>query len=83
MVGPGPGVPGPSASPFAFGTTGRSAHERAGGAALVAMVNKTAAELHWPGEDPIGRRVSWGRTEEGDRIWITIVGIVDDMEMRA
>ena len=48
----------------------------------VAIVNQTLAKLLFPGEDPIGRRVTWtgevlkfvGLKEE----WITIVGVVRD-----
>ncbi len=48
----------------------------------VAIVNQTLAKLLFPGEDPIGRRVTWtgdvlkfiGLQEE----WITIVGVVRD-----
>ena len=46
---------------------------------LVALINNATADLYWPGEDPIGRRVSWGTTDEGERIWVTIVGVVDDV----
>lgn len=48
----------------------------------VAIVNQTLAKLLFPGEDPVGRRVTWtgdvlkfiGLKEE----WITIVGVVRD-----
>ncbi len=43
-------------------------------APLVAVVNQTLARRRWPGEDPIGKRVSF---DEGKR-WVTIVGIVGD-----
>ncbi len=49
------------------------------GAPLVALINKTTADSCWPGEDPIGRRVSWGTTDEGEQVWVTIVGVVDDV----
>ncbi|HJX85830.1 MAG TPA: ABC transporter permease, partial [Candidatus Angelobacter sp.] len=39
----------------------------------VAVVNQSLARHRWPGEDPIGKRVSF---DEGK--WITIVGIVGD-----
>jgi predicted permease len=45
----------------------------------VALINKATANLFWPGEDPIGRRVSWGTTDDGERDWVTIVGVVDDV----
>jgi predicted permease len=59
---------------FALGDTGTSPR--------VAIVNQTLAKLLFPGEDAIGRRVTWtgevlqfiGLQEE----WMTIVGIVRD-----
>lgn len=52
--------------------------------APVAVINETLARQHWPGEDPIGRRV---RYPDGVRAnqwigfgpWVTIVGIIGDM----
>jgi putative ABC transport system permease protein len=51
-------------------------------AARVAIVNQTLAKLLFPGEDPVGRRVTWtgevlkfiGLRED----WMTIVGVVRD-----
>jgi putative ABC transport system permease protein len=40
---------------------------------LVAIINETAAKTHWPNEDPLGKRFTFG----GDR-WMTVVGIVAD-----
>ena len=42
------------------------------------VINETAARSHWPGEDPIGRRVRF----EEDGKWFTIVGIVADVQVR-
>jgi putative ABC transport system permease protein len=43
----------------------------------VAVINDTAAKRFWPGEEPIGRRISLN----GDRgPWATIVGIVGDVQ---
>jgi predicted permease len=39
----------------------------------VAIINQTLAERHWPGEDPVGRRVS-----PDGKTWRTIVGVVAD-----
>jgi predicted permease len=39
------------------------------------VVSKTAANLLWPGKDPIGRRI----TQPGDSGWATVVGVVDDV----
>jgi putative ABC transport system permease protein len=48
------------------------------GAPRVALVNRATAERYWPNGDPVGTRISWGRDEEDNRIWVTIVGVVDD-----
>src|SRR5918994_7397469 len=40
---------------------------------LLAIINETAAKTHWPNEDPLGKRFTFG----GDR-WMTVVGIVAD-----
>jgi predicted permease len=60
-----------------FNTTDTTKTER------VVIVNQTLAKLLFPGEDPIGRRVSWtgevlkfiGLKED---TWMTIVGVVRD-----
>ena len=41
----------------------------------VCIVNDTMARRHWPGQDPIGRRVGVGSSE---RRWLTIVGVSAD-----
>jgi putative ABC transport system permease protein len=40
---------------------------------LVAIINETTAKTHWPNDDPLGKRFTFG----GDR-WMTVVGIVAD-----
>jgi predicted permease len=42
----------------------------------VVMVNETFARQHWPGDDPIGRRLKIGR---GTGPWLTVVGVVGDI----
>ena len=42
-----------------------------------AVINEMMAKRHWPGEDPIGRRIKLG-----DSPWFTIVGIVADVQVR-
>jgi putative ABC transport system permease protein len=44
------------------------------GAAPVAIVSESMAARHWPGEDPVGRRL---RIRDG--AWITVVGVAGDM----
>ena len=41
----------------------------------VCIVNETMARRHWPGQDPIGRRVGVGTSE---RRWLTVVGVSAD-----
>jgi putative ABC transport system permease protein len=44
------------------------------GSPAVAVINRRFAEIYWPGETAIGRRVRAGF----DGPWFTIVGVVDD-----
>jgi predicted permease len=44
-------------------------------AAPVAIVSRSAAESFWPGEDPIGQRLTVWRSQP----WMTVVGVVDDV----
>ena len=45
----------------------------------VVVINETAAKRYWPGEDPLGRRI---RLNDDPAPWMTIVGIVADVQMR-
>jgi predicted permease len=45
----------------------------------VAIVNETFARRHWPGESPVGKRIS---TESQSGPWIEIVGVSSDYKMR-
>jgi putative ABC transport system permease protein len=53
-----------------------SQRDRADGP-LVAIINETAARTHWPNEDPIGKRFTFGAADDEAR-WRTIVGVVAD-----
>jgi len=44
----------------------------------VAVINQALADLYWPDEDPIGRRVTWSDPDDQEADWVTIVGIVGD-----
>jgi len=44
--------------------------------APVAIISEALAERFWPGEDPLGKRISQGLPGTGE--WSTIVGIVED-----
>ena len=45
----------------------------------VVVINRTMAELHWPGQDPLGRRIRLGGDQTQPR-WAEVVGIVDDVK---
>jgi putative ABC transport system permease protein len=42
----------------------------------VAVINEALAEVYWRGEDPVGKRITWGDADGEDAEWVTIVGIV-------
>ena len=42
------------------------------------VINETMAKRHWPGEDPLGRRIRFDR----DGPWFSIVGVVADVQVR-
>jgi hypothetical protein len=48
----------------------------------VCIVSKGFAQRFWPGQDPIGKQVKWGRLD-GPRPWLTVVGVVGDMKVIA
>ena len=43
----------------------------------VAIINETAARTHWPNDDPIGQRFTFGNPDDSSR-WLTVVGVVAD-----
>lgn len=64
--------------------TGRVFDERDGfGTERVTIVNASLADRAWPGENPIGKRLSPRSMEEwmydGDPPWLTVIGVVDDV----
>ena len=46
----------------------------------VCMVSQSFVKRFWPGQDPIGKRVKWGRLD-GPRPWLTVVGVVGDIKV--
>ena len=49
------------------------------GATAVVIVNETLARQHWPGQDPIGKRIRfYGPPERAG--WMQIVGVVKDVK---
>jgi putative ABC transport system permease protein len=47
--------------------------------AQVCLVSQSFAKRFWAGQDPIGKRVKWGRLDS-PRPWLTVVGIVGDIK---
>lgn len=63
---------------------GRTFDERDGpNAPRVVVINRSMAEMYWPGQEPIGRRVKAvsheGYLTEGGAPWLTVVGVVGDI----
>jgi putative ABC transport system permease protein len=48
----------------------------------VCIVSRGFAQRFWPGQEPIGKRVKWGRLD-GPRPWLTVVGVVGDIKVIA
>lgn len=48
------------------------------GATPVALVNRTAAEMLWPGRDPVGERIRTGVTDDAE---LMVVGVTRDIRL--
>jgi putative ABC transport system permease protein len=48
-------------------------------AAPVAIIDEKLARAFWPGEDPLGKRLRWGRADRGTRL-MTVVGVVSSVK---
>jgi len=46
----------------------------------VAIVGQEMAERHWPGEDPLGKRLKWGDFNSGND-WMEVVGVVGHVKV--
>jgi putative ABC transport system permease protein len=57
---------------------GRFLDENDQGSALVAVVDRAAAQRFWPGESPIGKRISLAR-QQPNQAWFSVVGVVGDV----
>jgi putative ABC transport system permease protein len=53
------------------------------GSAKVAIVNEAFVKKAFPNEDPLGKYVELGWSEDGDRRGGTVVGVVNDVKQRA
>lgn len=51
----------------------------------VAIINERAAQLYWPGENPIGKRLNMDTPEEtklyGKGVWREIVGVIGNVKL--
>jgi predicted permease len=50
------------------------------GAPWVLIINRAMAQKYWPGEDVLGRRISFDDNPKKDDDWMTIVGVVGDVK---
>ena len=48
----------------------------------VAIVSQSVARTLWPGEDPVGKRITM-EDEPKPKDWLTIVGVVDDVRQQS
>jgi putative ABC transport system permease protein len=53
-----------------------------GDAPIVAVVNETMARQSWRGQDPLGRRLTFG-APGSDSTWMTVVGVIPDVRRGA
>ena len=50
------------------------------GTVPVAVIDETMAQRFWPGEDPIGKLVTFNNGDEGEPIeWMTVVGVAENV----
>jgi len=49
-------------------------------ATQVIIINRRMAERYWPGENVIGKRMSFADEPKSDKDWITVVGVVGDVK---
>jgi putative ABC transport system permease protein len=45
----------------------------------VAVISETMARRFWPGEDPLGKRITPGPLNSPPEDWITVIGVVKDV----
>lgn len=46
---------------------------------LVVIINQALADKYFPGQDPVGKRVTFNRIPDADSLWRTIVGVVGNV----
>ncbi|MCA1593444.1 MAG: ABC transporter permease [Acidobacteria bacterium] len=74
----GPGYLGTMGTPLVRGRDFTEADRE--GAPRVAVVNESLAETLWPGEDPLGKRLSFDRTKGP---FLEVVGVARDVKYRS
>jgi predicted permease len=52
-----------------------------GSAPPVVIISRSVARALWPGDDAVGRRISW-EDQPGPHDWLTIVGVADDVRQQ-
>jgi predicted permease len=56
-----------------------TARDGLAGAPGAVIVNRTFVGLHWPGRDPIGRRLKCWQGPGDESEWLTVVGVVENV----
>ncbi len=46
----------------------------------VILINKALAELYWPGESAVGKRITFNNQPKSDRDWFNVAGVVGDVK---
>ncbi|MBA3768549.1 MAG: ABC transporter permease, partial [Acidobacteria bacterium] len=49
----------------------------------VVIIDEALARKYWPGEDPVGKRLSYNRNEKDERVWREVVGVVGAIKHKA
>ena len=48
----------------------------------VAILSEKFVERYWKNENPIGKRLKFGRTPQAQRPWLTVIGVVPEVKHR-
>lgn len=50
------------------------------GAPSVILINRAMAQRYWPGEDPVGKRITFEDNPKKDEDWMRVAGVVGDVK---